>query len=111
LSGSRIRMRTAGRGQDVRPEKTLYLNLEKKLIFLPHPEYLGSITSTGISPRRRVPRFEIRPVTHFFPYKAEINNLFNCCGGFLSHKLNIKPPEPEPVGFIAIAPFFFKKFI
>jgi len=36
LSGSRIRMRTAGRGQDVRPEKTLYLNLEKRLMFLHH---------------------------------------------------------------------------
>jgi len=38
LSGSRIRMRTTGRGQDVRPEKTLYLHLEKQLIFL-HAEY------------------------------------------------------------------------
>jgi len=48
LSGSRIRMRTAGRGQDVCPEKTLYLNLEERLIcrlhrqeFHPATKYLG----------------------------------------------------------------------
>jgi len=45
LSGSRLRMRTAGRGQDVRPEKALYLNLEKRLIFLhsrvPRPSTSG----------------------------------------------------------------------
>jgi len=61
LSGSRIRMRTAGRGQDVRPEKTLYLNMEKKLIV----EYLDTrfappvvVLSNTVPNHARVPRGE-----------------------------------------------------
>jgi len=58
LSGSRLRMRTAGRGQDVRPEKALYLNLKKRLIFLhsrvPRPSTSG-----------RLHRQEIRPAAKY----------------------------------------------
>jgi len=46
LSGSRIRMRTAGRGQDVRPEKTSLFESGKKTYFTAQPS-----TSTGNSPR------------------------------------------------------------
>jgi len=47
-------MRTAGRGQDVRPEKTLYLHLEERLICrVPRQEFRPG----------RVPRHEIRPAS------------------------------------------------
>jgi len=46
LSGSRIRMRTADRGQDVRPEKTSLFEFGKKTHFSIHKlvDYVSTVT-------------------------------------------------------------------